>query len=65
MNRLDVDYLLYAMTHVARKGQIQADREFAQELERAARDRWFKPSEQQAQRMAAVETRFYQDGGGA
>lgn len=65
MTRLDTDYLLYAMTHVARKGLIRADRKFAQEMERAARDRWFKPSPQQADRMSAVEARFYQDGGGA
>lgn len=61
----EVDYLFYAMTRVARLGRIEADRAFAKVMAGAARDRRFKPSQQQIERMSEVEARFYREGGGA
>ena len=65
MKQHDVDYLLYAMTHVARNGLIAADRQFAEQMAQAVRNPWFKPSKHETERMTAVENRFYGGGGGA
>ncbi|NDK35382.1 hypothetical protein [Rhodovulum sulfidophilum] len=65
MRPSDVDFLFYAMTRVARLGRIKADRAFAKTMADAARDRRFKPSRQQVERMTEVEARFYREGGAA
>lgn len=61
MNGFDLDCLLYAMTHVARKPQDDDDRAFARWMVSSAQDPLFKPSRADARKMQAVESRFYRE----